>query len=114
MADDLNTPTISVKHEKGNLNKGYICVANQGSRSDSSDPTAREYSIRLRGDFIRPMEIDHYFVLNTRPFIFSKRDMNISCFISKDDRMIMTIFTVMVRNLLINIYSRGQYLEGDE
>ena len=114
MADDLNTPTISVKHEKGNLVKGYIYVANESSSHDTSNPTAREYSIRLRSDFKRPMEIDHYFVLNTRPFIFCKRDMNINCFISKDGRMIMTIFTVMVRNLLINIYSRGQYLEGDE
>jgi hypothetical protein len=113
-ADDLNTPKISVKHEKGNLSKGYISVANEGSRKDSSSPIAREYSIKLNGDFMRPMEMNHYFVLITRPFIFSKSDMNISCFISKDGRMIITIFTVMVRNLLINIYSRGQYLECDE
>jgi hypothetical protein len=114
MADDLNTLTISVNHEKGNLLKGYICVANQSSRNESSNPSAREYSIRFRRAFMRPMEMDHYFVLNIRPFIFSKHDMNISCFISKDGRMIMTIYTVMVRNLLINIYCRGAYMKCDE
>ena len=114
MADDLNTSTISVKHEKGNLLKGYIYVANQSSRHGSSGPPTREYSIRLKRAFMRPMEMDHYFVLSTRPFIFSKRDMNINCFISKDGRMIITIFMVMVRNLLINIYSRTAYLECDE
>jgi hypothetical protein len=113
-ADDLNTPTISVKHEKGNLSKGYISVANQSSRKDSSYPTAREYSIRLKRAFLRPMEMNHYFVLGTRPFIFSKSDMNISCFISKDNRMITTLYTVMVRNILINIYCRGPYMEFDE
>jgi hypothetical protein len=114
MADDLNTLTIDVKHEKGNLLKGYIYVANQSSRHDSSGPSARDYSIKLKGDFMRPMETNHYFVLGTRPFIFSKSDMNINCFISKDGRMIITIFTVMVRNLFINIYSRTAYMECDE
>jgi hypothetical protein len=113
-ADDLNTPTISVKHEKGNLSKGYISVANQGSSKDSSDLTAREYSIRLKRAFLRPMEMNHYFVLNTSAFVFSKHDMNINCFISKDNRMITTIYTVVVRNLLINIYCRGTYMECDE
>jgi hypothetical protein len=114
MADDLNTLPVSVKHEKGNLLKGYISVANQSSSNESSDQFSREYSIRLKRAFKRPMEMDHYFVLNIRPFIFSKHDMNISCFISKDGRMIMTIYTVMVRNLLINIYSRTAYIKSDE
>ena len=106
MADDLNTLKIDVKHEKGNLLKGYIYVANQN--------TCREYSIRLRRAFMRPMEMNHYFVLNTSAFVFSKHDMNINCFISKDGRMIITIYTVRMRNLLINIYSRGSYMECDE
>jgi hypothetical protein len=106
MADELNTFEICVKHEKGNLLKGYIHVANHNS--------SREYSIRLKRAFMRPMEMNHYFVLNTDAFAFSKHDMNINCYFSKDGRIITTIFTVRVRNLLINIYCRGPYMECDE
>jgi hypothetical protein len=114
MADGLNTFKIDVKHEKGNLLKGYIYVANQSSRQDSSGPSAREYSIRLKRAFLRPMEMNHYFFLNPCAFIFSKHDLNIACFISKDDRMLFTIYTVIMRNLFINIYSRSAYMECDE
>jgi hypothetical protein len=114
MAQDLNTESICVRHNKGDLNKGNLYVGDKMGNSSESSVNFCTYSYKLKETFLNPMKHNYYFTLNSHPFVFNKSDMIINCYLSNSHDIIMTIYTVVVGKLLINIYGRSPYRESDE
>ena len=114
MAQDLNTESICVKHNKGDLNKGNLYVSDKTGNSSESSVKFCTYSYKLKETFLNPMKHNYYFTLNSHPFVFNKSDMTINGYLSNNHDMIMTIYTVVVGKLLINIYGRSPYRESDD
>ena len=106
MADELNTTSIFVKHNEEDLNKGNVYISDQAGITSASSSKFCEYSYNLKKSFLNPIKHNYYFELNIHPFVYNKSDMTINCYLSKSQDLVLTIYTVVVGKLLINIYGR--------
>jgi len=114
MAQDLNTESICVKHNEGDLSKGYLYIYDKNGNFYKSSSNFCTYSYKLKEPFRHSMKHDYYFTLNSNPFVFNKSDMTINCYLSNSHDLIMTIYSVVVGKLLINIYGRSHYRKSDD
>jgi len=106
MTRELHTNGVSVRHVEGDLNKGYLYISNNNNE--------RKYTIKLRKDFLAPMEKDSYLNVSTLPFIFNKADMTLNWDINKERSIILTMYNTRVDGLFINIFGRAAFIKKDE
>lgn len=98
----LNTECIYLKHEKNNLSKGFLSMA-ENSRDS-------EVKMELKKPLLIPMKENHYFNLKILPAIFNKDHMYLKCYLTNDQK-IFVMYSTKVNDLFVNIYSSSELTE---
>jgi len=104
----LSTMDICLKHDKNNLDKGFLLMV--GASPGSLDSELR---IELKKPLLIPMKKNHYFKLNVSPTIFNKDHMYLKCYF-KNDQKIFAMFSTKLNDLFVNIYSNSELIKESE
>lgn len=102
----LSTECIYLKHDKNDLNKGFLSMVGESGNST-------EFQIELKKPLLIPMKKDHYFKLAILPTLFNKDDMYLKCYFTNDQK-IFAMYRTKVNDLLVNIYSQSELIEESE
>jgi hypothetical protein len=106
----FNTMTIAFKHEKNNLDKGYLFICEKNS-SGNKIKNICEYSLKLKKKFLIPMKKDHYFNASYTPFVLNKSDLELNFYHHKTENIIFLIYHIVISGLQVNIYGHAKYIK---
>jgi hypothetical protein len=106
MTQALNSNAIRFIRDKASPTKGCLLVSKHFG-SDYSE----SYTLKLRRDFLNPMDENHYFNVSPMPFEFKKADLELNFYFSKDDKIIFTIYHTSIGGQEVSIYGRAAYIE---
>ena len=105
LALKLSTESICLKHDKDNLNKGFLSIVNASGDSESR--------IELKKPLLIPMKKNHYINLKVLPTLFNKDHMYLKCYFTNDQK-IFVMYSTKVNDLFVNIYSQSELIEESE